>query len=204
MGRSNHQPANSRSKRKTFKIERFLPKDERVKTMTTDKLWYCHGSLMLERYRLGKDISGMLEHNCFIAEKVSTKAYLPSGIIKYDEAVREIAKDKGGKAYSAGDMGLAMRFLSTEYSRPKPPNPTFSQNRPGYQRKPFPTVSFPNRDGRDKGKAVCWLFNGNGCPFDNCKFLHVCSRCNLSSHNVSTCRVNLPTTGSNPSQNPRT
>lgn len=77
----------SRDKRKTYKIDRFLPRDERAKPMNTDKLWYCHGSLMLERYRLGKDISGMLEHNCFIAEKVSTKAYLPSGIIKYDEAV---------------------------------------------------------------------------------------------------------------------
>lgn len=71
--------------------------------MTNDKLWYCH------------DILGMLEDNCFVAEKVSTKAYLPSGIIKYDEEVRELAKERGDRAYGAGDMGLAMRFLSTEY-----------------------------------------------------------------------------------------
>lgn len=51
---SGHSPTRGRSlqakprdKRKTYKIERFLPRDERVKPMNTDKLWYCHGSLML-------------------------------------------------------------------------------------------------------------------------------------------------------------
>lgn len=142
--------AKSRSKRKIYKIERFLPKEERVKPMSNDKLWYCHGSLMLERYKMGKDITGMLEHNCFIAEKVSTKAYLPSGIIKYDEAVRALAREKGDSAYTSGDMGLAMRFLSTEYARYKNSNTSFFQNRQGSVRRQ--AQSIPARDTTYKGK----------------------------------------------------
>lgn len=75
---------------------------------------------MLERYLAGSNIEGMLRHNVFMAEKCSSRVYLPQAIIKYDEAVRDKARDIGTVAYTGGDMSLAMRFLSTEFTKPKP------------------------------------------------------------------------------------
>lgn len=37
--------------------------------MNTDRLWFCHGALMLNHFVKGYDIEGMLRHNLFIAEK---------------------------------------------------------------------------------------------------------------------------------------
>lgn len=87
--------------------------------MSTDKLWFCHRAFMLEQYLNGHDIEGMLRHNVFISEKTSSRVYLSSGIYKYDEAIRDRARYEGLASYSGGDMDLAMRFLSTEYTRPR-------------------------------------------------------------------------------------
>lgn len=78
--------------------------------MTIDKLWFCHGSLMLEQYRSRVDIESLLEHNLFVAEKAATKAYQTNGILKYDEGVCNRAKQNGNRAYSSGDMCLALVF----------------------------------------------------------------------------------------------
>lgn len=171
-----------------YKISRFLPHDERSKALTTDRLWYCHGSFMLEQYLLGYDIEGMLRHNIFIAQKTSSRAYMSSGICRYNEAVRDRARAEGLRSYSGGDMDLAVRFLSSEYARPKSLNSNQNYgNKQSQQRNQ--SLNTQNGQSRDNRKIFCWMFNGSGCSFDGCKYPHVCSRCNLSGHSQHTCRV---------------
>lgn len=183
---------NDRSKRRRYKLTRFLPKDERNKTLNTEKLWFCHGQLMLEQYRNGVDIEGMLKHNVFIAEKTASRAYLSSGIVKYDEAVRDRAKIEGDSSYSGGDMSLAMRFLSQEYARPKAnmggnsfqPNARAGNFQNNGQKK---FGNAPSRDPRN-GKVFCWLYNGVGCSYENCRYSHICAKCLLPGHSQHSCR----------------
>lgn len=185
--------------KRMYKITRFLPRDERAKPLNTDKLWYCHGSFMLEQYLRGCNIEGMLRHNIFIAEKTSTRAYMSHGICRYDEAVLDRAKVDGLNSYSGGDMDLAVRFLSSEYARPK--SGSGSGYGPGKQNQSRKTSqNYPNGQSRDPRKNFCWMFNGSGCNFDGCKFPHICSRCNLSGHSQHTCRVSLPQSGFSASQ----
>lgn len=174
-----------------FDFSRFLPQEEQDKPMNTDRLWFCHGALMMEAYKQGKNIEGMLAHNLFVAEKAASRAYLSSGIVKYDEGVRGKATDIGIGAYSAGDMSLALRFLSTEYARPKNnQNQNNYGQRQGIRRQTYSQAlsGYPrDRDSRNS-KVYCWLFNGNGCHYDNCRYPHVCSRCLISGHNQHNCR----------------
>lgn len=177
----------------TFRINRFLPQDERERPMTTDRLWFCHGSLMLELYDYGYDIRGLLQHNVFVAEKAATRAYVSTGIIKYDEAVREKARDLGPSAYSSGDMSLALRFLSTKYARPKTGQNQSNANgggnqRTSYRRSGNNTNQSP-RDRDNRQKVVCWLYNGVGCYIDGCRYPHACSKCNTPGHSQHSCRI---------------
>lgn len=183
-----HKKDNDSSKKKhKFKIARFLPTEEHEKLFTTDRLWFCHGSLMLECYRDGEDIEGMLLHNKFISEKAASRAYLSSGIVKYDEGVREQAKDVGLAAYSDGNMGLALRFLSREYARPRS-GQSQGSGRGGIRKPPYQS----NYGGREiKGfgtNRTCWLYNSSGCFFYSCKFAHVCSKCGGTGHGQQSCR----------------
>lgn len=177
-------------KRHTFRTSRFLPHDERERPMTTERLWFCHGSLMLELYDYGYDIRGLLEHNVFISEKAATRAYVSNGIIKYDEAVREKARDIGPAAYSCGDMGLALRFLSTEYARSRSGQGQSNTNQRSTSRRPGSVQNPINRDGGNRqAKVVCWAYNGSGCPYDHCRYPHACSRCQTPGHSQHNCRV---------------
>lgn len=175
------------SEKRRYMLSRFLPHDERSKSLTTDKLWFCHGSLMLDLYTQGWDIEGLLRHNVFIAEKTASRCYLSSGICKYDEAVREKAKSEGMIAYTGGDMDLAMRFLSTEYTRPKTTTniPSYQNSKTGFARKG--QVPIQTKDGKIT-KNICWAFNSAGCQFDMCKYAHVCSRCASPSHSQHVCK----------------
>lgn len=185
-------------KRNTFKTSRFLPHDERERPMTTERLWFCHGSLMLELYDYGYDIRGLLEHNVFISEKAATRAYVSNGIIKYDEAVREKARDIGPAAYSCGDMGLALRFLSTEYARSRPSQVQNNSNQRSNSRRPGSVQNQINRDGGNRqAKVVCWAYNGSGCPYDHCRYPHACSRCQTPGHSQHNCRFSAGSSYSN-------
>lgn len=186
--------------KRMYKITRFLPRDERAKPLTTDKLWYCHGSFMLKQYLRGCNIEGMLRHNIFVAEKTSTRAYMSNGICRYDEAVQDRAKVDGLNSYSGGDMDLAVRFLSSEYARPKTGNnSSYGGGKQSQSRKSGQNSQ--NALGRDQRKNFCWMYNGSGCNFDGCKFPHICSRCSLSGHSQHTCRVSIPQGGYNPQGN---
>lgn len=179
----------SSKKKHTFKLNRFLPQEEKERPMTTDRLWFCHGSLMLELYKHGYEIEGLLQHNVFIAEKAATRAYVSSGIIKYDEAVREKAREIGPLAYSSGDMSLALRFLSTEYARPHSSHNQNNVNRSGNRRSGAGNPP-PQRDRENRqGKVVCWLYNGAGCYYEGCRYPHACSRCQTPGHSQHNCRV---------------
>lgn len=162
------KPKNSHRR---YKLSKYLPKEERSKPMNTEKLWFCHGALMLDHYVKGYDISGMIRHNVFIAEKAASRAYLSSGIVKYDEVIRDIAR-RNGSVYSGGNMEVAMRFLSVEYARPKP------QGASGYggtskQNQVRKGSSGPNKDIK---RQCCWAFNSSGCNYENCKYPHQCSK----------------------------
>lgn len=133
----------------------------------------------------------MLEHNLFIAEKAATKAYQTNGILKYDEGVRERARKVGNVAYSSGDMSLALRFLSTEYARPKSiqsQNQNVNQRQP-YRRQVNNQVNAPPRDAR-QSRPFCWAYNGVGCFYDSCRYPHICSRCLVRGHSQHSCRSN--------------
>lgn len=72
--------------------------------MSLERLWFCHGSLMLDRYLAGANIEGMLRHNIFVAEKSRSRVYMPQAIVKYDEAVRDKARVEGASVYTGGDI----------------------------------------------------------------------------------------------------
>lgn len=189
-------------RKSTYELSRFLPKEERDKPMNTEKLWYCHGALMLEMYKRGEKIEGMLEHNCFIAEKTATRAYLGSGICRYDEAVREKAYRGGMDSYGSGDMGLAMRFLTTEYARTKQQTPSNQYtNRGQGPRKGQGSFHNPSTQRERGEKIICWNFNSSGCSRENCRYPHICSKCFGSSHSQHTCRVPPTNSGNPPASN---
>lgn len=135
----------------------------------------------------GWDIEGLVRHKVFIAVKTASKCYLSSGICKYDEGVREKAKNEGMIAYTGGDMDLAMRFLSTEYTHPKSGSniPSYQGSKPGFGRKN--QVPIQGKDGKS-ARNICWAFNSAGCQFDACKYAHVCSRCISPSHSQHSCK----------------
>lgn len=157
--------------------------------MSLERLWFCHGALMLERYLAGGYIEGMLRHNVFMAEKSSSRVYMPQAIVKYDEAVRDKARAEGSLAYTGGDMSLAMRFLSTEFTKPKPG--AFGNNfGPRNLKKQPVSQSLANVNGRPS-RLVCWQFNSGGCMFESCKYPHICSRCFMVGHSQHTCKVSI-------------
>lgn len=146
---------------------------------------------MLESYLNGVDIEGMLRHNVFVAEKSSSKVYLQQAICKYDEAVRDRARVEGARAYTGGDMSLAMRFLSTEHTRPKsqtPYNNSYGKTVPNKKS----GISQNNQNGSTRQyRQVCWQFNSSGCTFDTYKYPHVCSRCFIPGHAQHSCKTIL-------------
>lgn len=151
---------------------------------------------MLEQHKAGVNIANMLEHNLFIAEKAATKAYQTNGILKYDEGVRERARKVGNVAYSSGDMSLALRFLSTEYARPKPNQ---GQGQIGNQRQNFRRpvhnqVNTPPREARPS-RPFCWSYNGVGCYYETCRYPHICSKCLVPGHSQHSCRNNYGVSG---------
>lgn len=160
---------------------------------------------MLEQHKAGINIENMLEHNLFIAEKAATKAYQTNGILKYDEGVRERARKVGNVAYSSGDMSLALRFLTTEYARPKSSQ---SQNQNGGQRQNYrrpvhnQVNNNPPREVRP-ARSFCWSYNGVGCYYESCRYPHICSKCLVPGHSQHSCRNNYGVSGASapPQQN---
>lgn len=83
-------------------------------------------------------------------------------------------------------MNIAMRFLPTEYSRPKMAanGLGYPGNKSGFPRKgPGPFQGKDNKASRN----LCWAFNSGGCMFDTCKYAHICSRCYGSAHSQGSC-----------------
>lgn len=89
-------------------------------------------------------------------------------------------------------MSLAMRFLSTEFTKPK--SNAFGN---AYGQKPFKkqvgSQSYQSANGRSV-RQVCWQFNSGGCTFETCRYPHVCSRCFMVGHSQHSCKVNVGTT----------
>lgn len=181
--RKSHRDDKNKNSHRRYKLSKYLPKEERSKPMTTERLWFCHGALMLDHYVKGYNIEGMLRRNVFIAEKSASRAYLPSGIVKYDEAIRDIARRDGG-GYSGGNMEVAMRFLSVEYARPK----SGSGQGSGNGSKQSQVRKSASTQGKDNKCQCCWAFNSSGCYYENCKYPHLCNRCFGSGHNQHSCR----------------
>ena len=86
------------------------------------------------------------------------------GLVRYDEAVREKAKERGLVAYTAADPVLTSRFLGAEYTRELS------------KRKYGPTRAFGRASGKvkDGKKSVCLSFNEGGCTFRDCKCSYEC------------------------------
>lgn len=142
---------------------------------------------MLDHYKKGYDIEGMLRHNIFVAEKTASKAYLSAGIVKYDEAIHDMARHGLG-GYSGGNMEVAMRFLSVEYARPKPPGGASGNGNYSKQNQARKGVNVSNKDGK---RQCCWAFNSSGCGYENCKYPHLCSKCFGQGHNQHSCRSGM-------------
>ena len=118
-----------RSSRK-FELTRHLPRDERDKSFTFENLVFCNVALAYECYRRGEDIGGLLQHIMFLSEKAHSRIYTTVGLVRYDEAVREKAKERGLVAYTAADAILTSRFLGAEYTRELSKR-KYGQNRAG-------------------------------------------------------------------------
>ncbi|CAC5419420.1 unnamed protein product [Mytilus coruscus] len=63
-----------------------------------------------------------------------------------------------------------------------------------------PTSDKIDKNGRPrvyfKGEEICNNFNSvKGCLRINCHYRHVCSKCNLSNHSLSNCRVAVSNRG---------
>ena len=138
-------------------------------------------SLVLELSEEGYEVTGVMEHVRFLAEKANTRTYTTQSWARYDEAVRSKARKVGLSAYSGGDLELSTRFLGADATREvrKQKLSAVSKFRGGRQGWP--------RD-KDAGQMrVCLAYNEGCCTFQNCRYSHVCLLCKEVGHVQSEC-----------------
>lgn len=68
-------------------------------------------------YEEGEDISGIISHGQYMAEKAAADVYIPDAFTGYDRFVRQVANRKGAKAFSTISELERRRFFNLEHYR---------------------------------------------------------------------------------------
>ena len=102
-----------------------------------------------------------------------TNDFLDYAHIEYDISIRTLAEEIGFAAFSAVNRGTSVLYYGAQNKRHK--NHQFSNSKKsGYH-----------------GKRPCPAWSGEqGCPRseDECRFGHICSKCNAKGHKRPACR----------------
>lgn len=150
--------------------------DDDMKIASFEHVMIATFKTMAELLEEGTDISPLVQHGRFMAEKASAEVYVSSVFPAYDKFVRKCATKKGVSAFSAMDDMERSRFFNLENYREV--------------RALKSKLAKSGNVGRPKNSGICFKYNSDaGCFYKNCIYQHKCSSCDIIGHPTKDCRV---------------
>lgn len=121
----------------------------------------------------GEDVTGIISHGQYMAEKAAADVYIPDAFTGYDRYVRQVASRKGPKAFASMSELERSRFFNLEYYRE--------------------VCAFRARNKSQQPQkqktGTCRRYNSdNGCFARNCLYVHRCANCEAIGHLVKDCK----------------
>lgn len=167
----------SRRRRSKWSLKRFTVGRKDIRKSNCYELIAATGKWALGIKELGvRDYKALIEHIVFLSLRARTGEYFDTAHIEYDAAIRTLAEDIGFAAFSCANRGASVL-------------PYGSLNIKG--RRAGANNYQPRSSGQLHTKRPCYAWNGEqGCSRgeDECRFSHVCSRCNGKGHKRQACR----------------
>ena len=171
-----------KKKRKyTFDTSKYLKEGDKL--LSYERLVLANACMALKLYKKKKDIKGFLQHVVLIAEKAETRVFARESLIRYDESVKEAAKEKGIKVFGRVDPATIMRHLCYDgtqvaVSSKRSGNSGFANYRP----------AVPSGNHSPNYACLKYNFAREGCRNGrNCRYKHICSACSSSGHVNNDC-----------------
>lgn len=125
-------------------------------------------------YEDGEEISGVLSHGQYMAEKAAANVYVSDAFTGYDRYVRQVASRKGPQAFATISELERSRYFNLENYR---------------EVRAFRARNKP-QGGQKNKSATCRHYNGeNGCFARSCQYVHRCSACEVVGHSARECKV---------------
>lgn len=118
-----------------------------------------------------QDITGLISHGRFLAEKAVANVYVPETFVNFDKHVRSKVPKKGYESFDdISDLDKS-RFFNLE---------NYREVRALHAR---------NKQSK-KSNGTCRKFNGDGgCFAKSCQYVHRCAHCEVYGHSVKDCRA---------------
>lgn len=120
----------------------------------------------------GKDISGLVSHGRFLAEKAIADSYTSDTFVLFDRFVRAKAGKKGYEAFNSISEQEKSRFFNLENHK-----------------EVRALKAKVSKQGNRKSGKTCRRYNGDlGCFAHTCNYVHRCANCEEVGHPVKDCK----------------
>lgn len=127
--------------------------------------------LFVEEHR---DVSGLIDHGQFLAEKASANVYVADAFVQYDKYTRNLASRKGPEVFGRLTEMERNRYFSIE----------------NYRDVQAFRGKLKNSSNKRKTTGVCYLYNSeSGCTNKSCQYSHKCALCDIGGHASKDCRM---------------
>lgn len=154
----------------------FLEEDATIKCFEQVMVATFH--TLSELFEEGEDISGIISHGLFMAEKASANVYVSEAFTGYDKYVRRVAEKKGPAGFGIASELERGRYFNLENHKEVRALKNKSGKGLSNNQRPKP--------------GICRRYNGdNGCFARNCQYSHKCSTCEQVGHPARECKVSL-------------
>ena len=174
----------SKKKKKKGKYDASKFLDEGDKVDSFERLILANLRMAIKLLKKERNIKGLLQHLVMVTEKAEKGMFASDSLCKYDEAVRNIASEKGLHSFSKIDPNTIFKFL------------TYDGTLAAERAKRATETGRRQGRGRSGVLYACYAFNNasEGCK-GNCGYRHNCSSCGAQNHIFGDCLVKKPPAG---------
>lgn len=175
-GKAPSQRYMSPSKSDEFSYDTLFESED-VQVQTFSQVMVATFRTLMALYENGQDITGLLRHGRFMAEKSAAEVYVMETFVQYDKYVRNVAGRKGIKAFGRVHDIDKSRFFNLE---------NYKEVR-----------ALKAKPPKAKKSGPCYRFNSNkGCTSRGCVYTHKCSSCDQMGHSLGECKASTRSSSS--------
>lgn len=156
-----------------YNVENYF-RDEENQVSSFETIMVAVFRTITDMHEDGEDISGILSHGQYMAEKAAANVYISDAFTGYDRFVRQLASRRGPQAFATVSELERSRYFNLE----------------NYREVRAFRARNKSQNAQKNKSGTCRHYNGeHGCFARNCQYVHRCNVCEITGHSARDCKA---------------